>query len=122
MAYQQSQRKFTRLEAPTTSEGEYGPMCHLPTGKYNTEWKFGLAKAKAAIKYIKFIKEFVDKIESPPLFAFEGDPEVEKLIAERKAQIYAEGGEEARMLRIMEKAFESKENYEDFENGKLEGY
>ena len=122
MAYTQTQKKFTRLEAPTTSEGEYGPMCHVPTGKYNTEWKFGLAKAKAVIKYIKFIERFVDKIESPPLFAFEGDPEVDKMIEERKKQIYNDGGPEARMLKMMEKAFESKENYEDFENGKLEGW
>ncbi len=122
MAYTQTQKKFTRLEAPTTSEGEYGPMCHIPTGKYNTEWKFGLAKAKAVIKYIKFIERFVDKIESPPLFAFEGDPEVDKMIEERKKQIYNDGGPEARMLKMMEKAFESTENYTDFENGKLEGW
>lgn len=122
MAYQQSQKKFTRLDAPTTSEGDYGPMCHIPTGKYNTEFKFGLAKAKAIIKYIKFIEKFVDKIESPPLFAFEGDPDVQKMIEDRKQQIYNDDGPEARMLRLVEKALESPENYTDFENGKLEGY
>ena len=64
----------------------------------------------------------MDKIESPPLFAFEGDPEVQKMIEDRKQQIYNDDGPEARMLRLVEKALESPENYTDFENGKLEGY
>ena len=50
---------------------------------------------------------------------FEINPEIQAKIDARKEQIYGEEGPEARMLRLVETAHESTENYTKFRDGVL---
>ena len=109
-----------KIEAPEVRDaGKYGILCCIPFGRYNNEFSFGLTKAKAIKQYYNFICKFIDDQEQAKMVDFEINPEIQAKIDARKEQIYGKDDPEARMLRLVETAHESTENYTKFREGAL---
>ena len=109
-----------KIEGPMVRDaGKYGILCCIPFGRYNNEFAFGLTKAKAIKQYYSFICKFIEDQEQAKMVDFEINPEIQAKIDARKEQIYGNEGPEARMLRLVETAHESTENYTKFREGAL---
>lgn len=113
------QKKETRkIEGPMVRDGgKYGILCCIPFGRYNSEFAFGLTKAKAIKQYYAFICKFIEDQEQAKVYDFEVTPEIQAKIDARKEQMYGNESPEARMLRLCEWGHESTENYTKFREG-----
>jgi len=114
------QKPDKRLEGPTVRDaGQYGILCCIPFGRYNSEFAFGLTKAKAIKQHYKFICKFIEEQEQPKLVDFDENPEIAAMVEERKRNIMEQKDDDTAYIRQIFKAHESTENYDRFTNGEV---
>lgn len=107
-----------KLEAPEVRDaGKYGILCCIPYGRYNSEFAFGLTKAKAIVKFYPFIKKFVDTSGQTKFVDFEEDPELKAMVEEKIQKLKEQEDDASAYVRQIMRAHESTENYTKFREG-----
>jgi len=99
---------------------QYGYMCCIPAGDYKAEFAFGIAKAKAVVKYLPFIEKFIRDQEQATMDEYVepvADENIEAMVEKRKADIFARGDNDAEYLKQVLKACESPEEMAKFQSG-----